>query len=52
MEAEAEHRRIAKGHKKNGKSPNPPDEEPDGKSQQTYTASDNPTLKTQDGFID
>ena len=38
--AEAEERRIAEGRKKSGKTPAPPKNEPDGKSQRNFTDPD------------
>jgi transposase len=49
--AAAEERRIAEGRKKNGKTPAPPKNEPDGKSQRNFTDPDSRILKTKDGYI-
>jgi transposase len=49
--AEAEEKRIAEGRKKNGKSPEPPDAEPDGKAQKNFTDPESRILKSKDGFI-
>ena len=49
--AETEERRIAEGRKKNGKTPAPPKQEPDGKAQRNFTDGDSRILKTQDGYI-
>ena len=49
--AKAEERRIAEGRKKSGKTPAPPKNEPDGKSQRNFTDPDSRILKTKDGYI-
>jgi transposase len=49
--AEAEDKRLAAGRKKNGKTPAPPNAEPDGKAQRNFTDPDSRILKTRDGFI-
>jgi len=49
--AEAEERRLAEGRKKNGKTPAPPKQEPDGKAQRNFTDPDSHILKTKDGYI-
>ena len=49
--AEAEEKRIAEGRKKNGKTPAPPSEEPDGKAQRNFTDPESRILKTKDGYI-
>jgi transposase len=49
--AEAEERRIAEGGKKNGKTPAPPNTEPDGKAQRNFTDPESRILKTKDGYI-
>src|SRR5579864_3749358 len=49
--AEAEARRIAEGRKKNGKTPKPPQQEPDGKTQRNFTDPQSRILKTKDGYI-
>lgn len=47
----AEEKRIAEGRKKNGKTPAPPKEEPDGKTQRNFTDPESRILKTKDGYI-
>lgn len=49
--AEAEKKRIAEGRKKNGRTPAPPKNEPDGKTQRNFTDPESRILKTRDGFI-
>jgi transposase len=49
--AEAEEKRIAEGRKKNGKTPAPPKQEPDGKAQRNFTDPESRILKTKDGYI-
>jgi transposase len=49
--SEAEEKRIAQGRKKNGKTPAPPKEEPDGKTQRNFTDPESRILKTKDGYI-
>jgi hypothetical protein len=41
----------AEGRKKNGKTPAPPREEPDGKAQRNFTDPESRILKTKDGYI-
>ena len=48
---EAEEKRLAEGRKKNGRTPAPPREEPDGKAQRNFTDPDSRVLLTKDGFI-
>jgi transposase len=48
---EAERKRIAEGRKKNGKTPAPPKQEPDGKAQRNFTDPDSRILLTKDGYI-
>jgi len=47
----AEEKRIAEGRKKSGKTPAPPKEEPDGKTQRNFTDPESRILKTKDGYI-
>ncbi len=49
--AEAEEQRKAEGGKKNGKTPEPPDETPDPKAQRNFTDPESRILKTKDGYI-
>jgi hypothetical protein len=49
--AAAEEKRIAEGRKKNGKTPAPPKQEPDGKAQRNFTDPESRILKTKDGYI-
>lgn len=49
--AEAEEKRKTEGRKKNGKTPAPPSEEPEGKSQRNFTDPESRILKTKDGYI-
>src|SRR5215207_5467666 len=49
--AEAEEQRIAERRKKNGKTPAPPNQEPDGKMQRNFTDPESRILKTKDGYI-
>lgn len=49
--AAAEEERIAQGRKKNGRSPAPPNREPDGKTQRNFTDPESRILKTKDGYI-
>ena len=49
--AEADAKRRAEGRKKSGKSPAPPRQEPDGKTQRNFTDPDSRILKTKDGYI-
>jgi transposase len=50
-QAEAEERRIAQGRKKSGRTPAPPQREPDGKTQRNFTDPESRILKTKDGYI-
>ncbi len=47
----AEEKRIAEGRKKNGRTPAPPKQEPDGKTQRNFTDPESRILKTKDGYI-
>jgi transposase len=47
----AEAQRLAAGHKKSGKTPAPPKQEPDGKAQRNFTDPQSRILKTKDGYI-
>jgi transposase len=49
--AEAEEKRRAEGRKKNGRTPAPPQPEPDGKTQRNFTDPESRILKTKDGYI-
>ena len=49
--AQAEESRIAEGRKKNGKTPAPPKQEPEGKAQRNFIDPDSRILKTKDGYI-
>lgn len=49
--AVAEEKRIAQGRKKNGRTPAPPQREPDGKTQRNFTDPESRILKTKDGYI-
>jgi transposase len=49
--AQAEQKRKAQGAKKNGRTPAPPDAQPDGKAQRNFTDPESRILKTKDGFI-
>jgi transposase len=49
--AEAEAKRVAAGRKKNGPTPAPPSDEPDGKAQRNFTDPDSRILLTKDGYI-
>jgi len=49
--SEAEDKRIAEGRKKSGRTPAPPKEEPDGKTQRNFTDPQSRILKTKDGYI-
>jgi hypothetical protein len=49
--AEAEEKRMAEGRKKNGKTPKPPSEAPDGKAQRNFTDPQSRVLLTKDGYI-
>jgi transposase len=48
---QAEAQRLAQGRKKNGKTPAPPRQEPDGKAQRNFTDPQSRILKTKDGYI-
>ena len=48
---EAEKTRIAEGRKKNGKTPTPPKQEPEGKTQRNFTDPESRVLLTKDGYI-
>jgi transposase len=48
---EAEEQRKAQGRKKTGKTPAPPKEEPEGKTQRNFTDPQSRILKTKDGYI-
>ena len=48
---EAEEQRKTQGHKKTGKTPAPPKEEPEGKTQRNFTDPESRILKTKDGYI-
>lgn len=48
---QAEEKRIAEGRKKNGKTPAPPKQEPDGKAQRNFTDPESRILKTKYGYI-
>lgn len=49
--AVAEDKRKAEGRKKNGRTPAPPSEEPDGKAQRNFTDPQSRVLLTKDGYI-
>jgi len=49
--AEAEAKRKAEGRKKNGKTPAPPSQDPDGKAQRNFTDPESRVLLTKDGYI-
>lgn len=49
--AEAEDKRKAAGRKKNGRTPAPPKQAPEGKAQRNFTDPQSRILKTKDGFI-
>ncbi|MBU2583189.1 MAG: IS1182 family transposase [Alphaproteobacteria bacterium] len=51
LRAAAEEKRVAEGRKKSGKTPKPPDDAPDPKSQKNFTDPESRILKTGDGFI-
>ncbi|MBU2580116.1 MAG: IS1182 family transposase [Alphaproteobacteria bacterium] len=51
LRAEAEEQRLAEGRKKNGKTPKPPSDEPEGTAQRNFTDPDSRILKTKDGYI-
>jgi transposase len=48
---EAEEKRKAQGRKKTGKTPAPPKEEPEGKTQRNFTDPQSRILKTKEGYI-
>ncbi len=48
---EAETKRIAERRKKNGKTPTPPKQDPEGKSQRNFTDPESRVLLTKDGYI-
>ncbi len=48
---EAEKKRIAEGRKKNGKTPTPPKQEPESKTQRNFTDPESRVLLTKDGYI-
>ena len=48
---EAEEKRKAQGRKKKGKTPAPPKQEPEGKTQRNFTDPESRILKTKDGYI-
>jgi transposase len=48
---EAEVQRKAEGRKKSGRTPSPPKQEPDGKTQRNFTDPESRILKTRDGYI-
>jgi len=48
---EAEKKCIAEGGKKNGKTPTPPQQEPEGKTQRNFTDPESRVLLTKDGYI-
>ena len=50
-QAAAEAKRLAEGGKKNGRTPAPPDPQPDGKAQRNFTDADSRILLTKDGYI-
>ena len=50
-QAAAETKRLAEGRKKNGRTPAPPDPQPDGKAQRNFTDPDSRILLTKDGYI-
>jgi transposase len=49
--AAAEAKRKAEGRKKNGRTPAPPSEQPDGKAQRNFTDPESRVLLTKDGYI-
>jgi transposase len=51
LRQEAEHKRMAEGRKKSGKTPAPPKSEPGGKAQRNFTDPESRILKTKDGYI-
>jgi hypothetical protein len=48
---EAEKKRIAEGRKKNGKTPAPPKQDPEGKRQRNFTDPESRVLLTKEGYI-
>jgi transcriptional regulator with XRE-family HTH domain len=48
---EAEKKRIAEGRKKNGKTPAPPKQDPEGKTQRNFTDPESRVLLTKEGYI-
>ena len=50
-QAAAEAKRLAEGGKKNGRTPAPPEPQPDGKAQRNFTDPDSRILLTKDGYI-
>ena len=50
-QAAAEAKRLAEGRKKNGRTPAPPEPQPDGKAQRNFTDADSRILLTKDGYI-
>ena len=50
-QAAVEAKRLAEGRKKNGRTPAPPDPQPDGKAQRNFTDPDSRILLTKDGYI-
>ena len=50
-QAAAEAKRLAEGRTKNGRTPAPPDPQPDGKAQRNFTDPDSRILLTKDGYI-
>ncbi len=48
---QAQDRRLAEGRKKNGRTPAPPKQEPDGKTQRNFTDPQSRILKSKDGYI-
>ena len=49
--AQVEEKRVAEGRKKNGRTPAPPNPEPDNKAQRNFTDPDSRILLTKDGYI-
>jgi transposase len=48
---QTEEKRKVEGQKKTGRTPAPPNQEPDGKTQRNFTDPDSRILKTKDGYI-
>ena len=46
-----EKKRLAEGRKKSGKTPTPPKQEPEGKTQRNFTDPESRVLLTKDGYI-